>query len=300
MKLSIEPINQRDPRWVNKKLGTSSMTIGSSGCVISALSMLCTYFGHSINPDELNEKLKAINGYANTNLMIWEKLTEIYSDIKWDGRVDCPDTPAPLETVNKYLDRNIPVIVCVDFDPKEGLQQHFVLIIGKENNDYFINDPWTGECYYFSAKYGDPAKGIMGLRLYSGKAPESSSGGTTAPQNGLSERVTAVEIGLDKVNDELGKNTRRLDEIQRSVDIVSADRAILESIQAKLTELKETIKINSDTLVNTKRELRDEFRTNVEMMDDRIKQLEIPPIEGEGKKFDILLELGKLFIGKKK
>ena len=33
---------------------------------------------------------------------------------------------------------------------------------------------------------------------------------------------------------------------------------------------------------------------------NRIKEIENPPIEGEGKKFDILLELGKLFLGKKK
>ena len=34
--------------------------------------------------------------------------------------------------------------------------------------DYYIADPITGETYYFSARYGDPAKGIYGLRLYQG------------------------------------------------------------------------------------------------------------------------------------
>jgi hypothetical protein len=122
------------------------------------------------------------------------------------------------------------------------------------------------------------------------------------PTAGINERVTAVESGLDKVNDELSRNTRRLDEIQRSVDVVSADRAILESIQGKLTELKELVKINSDSLTSTKKELRDEMRTATELTENRLKALEEPrgPVEGEGKKFDILLELGKLFLGKRK
>jgi len=168
MKLNILPLNQRDSRWSSKKLGTSSVNIGGYGCVITCISMLCTYYGHEVTPDQLNQMLINVGGFAQTNLMIWEKLHDLFPDIKWDGRIDCPDVPAPLETIDSYLNKSMPVIVCVDFDPKEGLQQHFVLIIGKENNDYFINDPWTGETYFFTAKYGDPAKGIYGLRLYSG------------------------------------------------------------------------------------------------------------------------------------
>ncbi len=296
MKLDIKPLSQRDPQWASKKLGTSSVTIGTSGCVLTCLSMLSTYYGHPVLPHTLDAELVAVNGFANTNLMIWEKLTEVYSDIKWDGRVDCPDTPAPLLTIDQYLSAGKPVIVCVDFDPKEGLQQHFVLIIGKDN-DYLINDPWTGETYYFTAKYGDPAKGIMGLRLYSGPAPvQESPQGTTQPDSGLSERVTKVEIGLDEVSNELSRNTRRLDEIQRSVDVVSADRAILEDLQAKMTELKEIVKMNSENLVSTKRELKDEFRVATELMDNRIKMLENSPVT-EGS-FRVLLKLGRLFIGK--
>jgi len=132
---------------------------------------------------------------------------------------------------------------------------------------------------------------------YFGLEPEMPSAPTTTPQN---ERITAIESNLDRVNDELSKNTRRLDEIQRSVDVVSTDRDILEDLQGKMVELKEIVKMNSDNLASTKKELKEEFRTNVEIMDNRIKEIENPPIEGEGKKFDILLELGKLFLGKKK
>ena len=79
--------------------------------------------------------------------------------------------------------------------------------------------------------------------------------------------------------------------------MVSGDRDILEDIQGKLGELKETVKLNSDALSSTKKELRDEFRSNVEIMDNRIKELEQPPVDGAGSKFDILVEIGKFFIG---
>ena len=119
----------------------------------------------------------------------------------------------------------------------------------------------------------------------------------TRASTGISSRVTAVESQLDKVNDELSRNTRRLDEIQRSVDVVSADRKILEDIQGKLTELKETVKLNSDALVNTKKELKDEVRTNTEIMENRIKQIENAPTNYN---FIVIKKIGKYFLGKLK
>jgi len=74
-----------------------------------------------------------------------------------------------LEKIDAYLTAKKPVIALVDFSPTAGIQTHFVIIIGKENQSYLINDPWTGETYFFEAKYGDPAKQIFGLRLYSGE-----------------------------------------------------------------------------------------------------------------------------------
>lgn len=126
------------------------------------------------------------------------------------------------------------------------------------------------------------------------------SGEVIEPDNSLPERLTKVEIGLEQTTDELSKNTRRLDELQRSLDIVSGDREILEDIQGKLAEVKEAVKLNSEALNNSKRELRDELRTNTEIMENRIKALETPSVEGEGEKFEIVFELGKFFLGRRK
>ena len=142
---------------------------------------------------------------------------------------------------------------------------------------------------------------------YFGLELEMPSIPTTEPQNNINERVTAVELNLDKVNDELAKNTRRLDEIQRSVDVVSADRDILEDLQGKMVELKEIVKTNSDVLQANKKELRDEIRTNTELSEQNTKELEsrIEAIEKgvsfNKDKFEFIKKLfGKYFIIKLK
>jgi murein DD-endopeptidase MepM/ murein hydrolase activator NlpD len=145
------------------------------------------------------------------------------------------------------------------------------------------------------AKWEDPIAFIERVMAY--KEPSSA---IPEPQEGLSERIASVELGLDKVEDELGRNTRRLDELQRTLDSVSADRDILEDIQGKLGELKETVKLNSESLVSTKKELRDEFRTTVEILENQIKEIEEPPLPGEGKEFSVIARLGEFFLGRRR
>jgi hypothetical protein len=174
MKLEIEPLSQKDSRWKLKRLGNSSSTIGSYGCLLVCHSMMLRYYGHDLLPDALNELYKQ-KGVFDGDLINYWKVPLAFPDIQCppDGFLQCPDVPAPLDVIDSYLDKKMPVIALVDFDKAtQGVQGHFVLIIGKDG-DYLINDPMAnpGEgSYYFSARYGDPAKGIYGLRLYQGPA----------------------------------------------------------------------------------------------------------------------------------
>lgn len=52
------------------------------------------------------------------------------------------------------------------------------------------------------------------------------------------------EIKYQKLEEELKKVVRRQDEIQKSVDLLFQDRAILEDLQASVTGLKEIILAN--------------------------------------------------------
>jgi 5S rRNA maturation endonuclease (ribonuclease M5) len=169
MKLPIEPLSQNDVRWKLKKLGTSTSTIGGYGCNLVCHSMMLRYYKHEFIPDALNQLYIEKGVYQDQNLINFWAIPNVFPDITADQFIQCPTDPAPLTLIDEYLNKNKPVILLVDFDMKtQGLQSHFVLAIGKDNNDYLVNDPWTGETYWFTSKYGDPALNIYGLRLYSG------------------------------------------------------------------------------------------------------------------------------------
>ena len=129
----MTPLSQRDKRWGSKKLGFSNVTIGGYGCLITCLAIQA-----NTTPDKVNEILKANNGYANLNLVIWAEVNNIPGlEFEWRGWTY--DNNKVLETIEKYGS----CIVEVDFDgivatPKDS---HFVLFIGNKQ----LIDPWTGK-----------------------------------------------------------------------------------------------------------------------------------------------------------
>jgi len=134
-KLSVIKLCQRDSRWQNKGLGTSTVhTIGSSGCLLTCCSMVLHYFGHPVLPDSLNDQLVRARGFYKGSLLIWGKISELYPDVQFDWSVfnqgDCHSVPAPLDLIDRLLEEKIPVIVKIDFNPGGKVQDHWVLIIG--------------------------------------------------------------------------------------------------------------------------------------------------------------------------
>lgn len=124
--MSIIAYSQRDKRWKDIKLGTSDTTIGGYGCTITCISMII-----GTTPDVANERLKAVNGYAQGNLVIWDKLAEAFPGIKIK-RVWSYD--------NVDVLANVPnVLVEVDGKPIGGYR-HWVVYIGNKR----LVDPWTG------------------------------------------------------------------------------------------------------------------------------------------------------------
>lgn len=128
-------LSQRDPRWKNIKLGTSNVTIGGYGCLITCLAMLA-----GTTPDIVNQKLNALpkwndgsTGYARGNLVIWGRVSQALPNLKFIKRVNYYN--------NEDVRANVPCIVEVDFDgtPRTD-DRHFVIFIGNRK----LYDPWTG------------------------------------------------------------------------------------------------------------------------------------------------------------
>lgn len=152
---------QKDPRWKDIKLGNSNLTIGSDGCLVTNFAMV---FG--VTPAEFNARMKEVGGFTGA-LVYWQMVKKAYPNSEYVRAIDCYYVPAPLKEIDALLAQNIPVMVQVDYNPKTAaMDQHWVLIIGKNGDDYIINDPIDGKRGSFRAKYGDPARWIFRIRAY--------------------------------------------------------------------------------------------------------------------------------------
>jgi len=163
--------SQKDPIWRYKKLGTSNSTIGGYGCLLTSATMVCAHYGKNTNPDLLNQAMIRVNGYANGNLWKFWSLSAVYPDITIRDYVDCEKVPAPLALIDMRLAEGIPVIVKVDYYPGGAVQQHWILLCGKQGDDYIAADPISGTRILFREKYGDPARYIFRVVTYMRRGP---------------------------------------------------------------------------------------------------------------------------------
>jgi hypothetical protein len=138
--------SQRDPNWKLHRLGFSTATIGSLGCLLTDLAMVATGFGYNETPPTLAEKLKALGpdvGFTGVNVYP-SALAIALTGVVFRDFLECHTTPAPMERIDAALTAGWPVIVEVDGKPAEsGLQSHWVLLYGKEGSDYLMHDPWA-------------------------------------------------------------------------------------------------------------------------------------------------------------
>ncbi len=140
-----QPLSQRDPRWKGARLGFSRLTIGSDGCTLTCMTMIVNGLGFSETPATLNDKLRALGpsrGYIGPR-MIWAGLGRVFQQIKLTHYALRHAGAMDLRVIDDALAHNKPVLVEVDMSPAPGFQNHWVLLVGKQGDDYIIHDPWT-------------------------------------------------------------------------------------------------------------------------------------------------------------
>lgn len=143
--------SQRDVRWKDETLGTKS-TIGAHGCLLTCCAMVCQSFGEVENPSSLNWLMTLNDGYFDGNLWLWDKLSKIYPDMKFETPVYKPTDD---QIINALKDSCLPILH-VDFDDTTPLEEmHWVLAIGYAGNDILITDPWTGTIENLHERYGN-------------------------------------------------------------------------------------------------------------------------------------------------
>lgn len=160
----VQPLSQRDPLWANTRLGSagSPKTIGEWGCMLTCFTMVANTFGRNITPAQLNHAMISNGGFLNGYLTKWNALSDVYKDVVYQGKF-AGTTPDLLSRIDSSLAAGQPVTVQVDFTsstPYTDNDQHWVLIVAKDGDDYRINDPWLlpGQEASLRMRYGRAGK----------------------------------------------------------------------------------------------------------------------------------------------
>src|SRR5438309_11829518 len=78
-------MSQRSHQWSRDALGSDPVdTIGSSGCALTAVTMVSNAYGYATNPQLLNRWLTAHGGYIQNDLLLWRQATAVTQGaVRW-------------------------------------------------------------------------------------------------------------------------------------------------------------------------------------------------------------------------
>lgn len=177
----LKQYSQTDPAWKAKLLGfDKSSTIGNFGCLLTSVSILASGYGFNETSDTLNEKMKKVVGFsAGTAFMIPRAVPAAVSGIRYVTYTNCANSSAPLAEIDSWLSRGKPVIIEVDWSPQSGVQTHYMVVYGKQEDDYLVYDPYPfpvekGKITLKNSKYAqisgskDLSKIITGVMYFDG------------------------------------------------------------------------------------------------------------------------------------
>jgi len=177
---------------------------------------------------------------------------------------------APLGKIDEVLASGRPVICKVDYSPQAGLQEHWVLIIGKDT-DYLINDPFTGETYWFEAKIGNPLVKIFKIVVYNGKIPETPVNDT--------ETLTAENT---KLRQQLADEIKLVGELRNKIVGLEQDAEGREKELEELHSRNRTLEIENS---NYKNEI-GKFKGDIDVLATSLTQLQGDYRELQSKKVE--------------
>jgi len=134
--------SQMDPAWKLKRLGESrDSTIGSFGCLLTCMSMVGSLYGHDLDPLALNVLMKDAGGFQGAYI-IPAVLPQVMPGVIFRNFERCSDHPAPLAQIDASIAQGKPVIIEVDYSPRTGMQNHWLVLYARQGNDYLLRDPY--------------------------------------------------------------------------------------------------------------------------------------------------------------
>ena len=126
--------SQIDPRWKSDRLGNTSDTMGSDGCLVTAASMALTNLGFQTNPKDLNKRLTHTKSYTKNGWLIWDgirRVTDGRAKATFYDKVDAPTIDACMRRGEYPM---------VQFYLPNG-RSHWAMIVKHDARGYHMRDP---------------------------------------------------------------------------------------------------------------------------------------------------------------
>lgn len=159
--------SQNDPRWRNILLGYNTdpnFTLGSQGCLVTAVANLMWYTGKYMTPAQVNQWLKDNKGFVpGGGLMYWWAVTKLNPDIRDQG------TATSIGQVREYVKTEGNFAILQVKAP--GFPMHFVIMV---DTTHFV-DSWDGKVKTWPSGYT-----LVKAVLYGDTTPDFVTG-TTPP-----------------------------------------------------------------------------------------------------------------------
>lgn len=136
--------SQRDSRWANQTIGSSSNSILDVGCLLTSIAMILKKNGVDTNPSIIAANSNYF--YLNT---AWMKYR--YQLNPWPNGLN--NSQISVTEVDNELSQGRYVIVGINYGSCGSYSDHFVVLTKKEGNDYKMHDPLYGPDINFSSHY---------------------------------------------------------------------------------------------------------------------------------------------------
>jgi hypothetical protein len=172
----VPTMSQRSQPWSRQALGSDPVdTIGSSGCALTAVTMVAAAYGYRTNPSQLNQWLTAHGGYIENDLLLWRQATAVtQGSVRWQW-LHVPGMVSQLRTDDQDIE-DLPPQSVVEAQLDEGRLvvaevrlyggMHFVVITGHRGDILYINDPWFGDRTTLQARYGNYRQAVHSAQIY--------------------------------------------------------------------------------------------------------------------------------------
>ena len=172
----VPTMSQRSHQWSRDALGSDPVdTIGSSGCALTAVTMVSNAYGYATNPQLLNRWLTAHGGYIQNDLLLWRQAAAVTQGaVRWQW-LHVPGMVSQLRTDDQDIE-DLPSQSMVEAQLDAGRLvvaevrlyggMHFVVITSHSGHTLFINDPWFGDRSTLQARYGAYASAVHSAQVY--------------------------------------------------------------------------------------------------------------------------------------